>query len=180
MAVCNSFLSQLEVYNDSIGLVSRTNTQQHRCILFPLANFLGSALIVKISALLNNPELCQLADEETPTSTSRNLANEDNDEEENYEDISSKGPIQYKAVLILKIHISSVLLENCPTNSTRVQTSDLRPPNLDISTISGRNDAPLLVTSNDPVDMTLTRTADSTISLTCECGKKCTRSVKYL
>ena len=48
-AVCASFLSQLETYDEQIGIVPRTNTQQHRCILFPIANFLPSALILKIS-----------------------------------------------------------------------------------------------------------------------------------
>ena len=62
MAVCASFLSQLEVYDESVGLVSRTNTQQHRAILFPIANFLSSNLILKISNLLNNPNLCLLAE----------------------------------------------------------------------------------------------------------------------
>ena len=48
-AVCASFLSQLETYDEQIGIVPRTNTQQHRGILFPIANFLPSALILKIS-----------------------------------------------------------------------------------------------------------------------------------
>ena len=94
-AVCASFLSQLETYDESVGLVSRTNTQQHRSLLFPIADFLNSALIMKISTLLDNPNLCQLADEETPTSDSAHLgitgeANENDEEEENYNDISSK------------------------------------------------------------------------------------------
>ena len=33
-AVCASFLSQLEVYDEDIGLVARTNTAQHKCVLF--------------------------------------------------------------------------------------------------------------------------------------------------
>ena len=92
MAVCNSFLSQLETYNESIGLVARTNTEQHRCLLFPIANFLPSALILRISYLLNNPAICQLADQETPTSTSAQLRQtlDDDEEAENYNDISSK------------------------------------------------------------------------------------------
>ena len=49
-AVCASFLSQLEVYNEDIGLVARTNTAQHKCILFPIAGLFSSALILKISA----------------------------------------------------------------------------------------------------------------------------------
>ena len=99
MAVCNSFLSQLEVYDEAVGLVSKTNTAQHRCLLFPVSKFLSSALILKIASLLDNPSLCQLADEETPTSDSENLGatgNSPEDEEsENYNDISSnfKGTI---------------------------------------------------------------------------------------
>ena len=49
-AVCASFLSQLEVYDEDIGLVAKTNTAQHKCLLFPIANFLSSTLILKISA----------------------------------------------------------------------------------------------------------------------------------
>ena len=49
-AVCASFLSQLEFFDDQIGLVAKTNTQQHRCVLFPISNFLSSSLILKISA----------------------------------------------------------------------------------------------------------------------------------
>ena len=30
-AVCASFLSQLETYDEQIGIVPRTNTQQHKC-----------------------------------------------------------------------------------------------------------------------------------------------------
>ena len=50
---------------------------------------------MKISTLLDNPNLFQLADEETPTSVSAHLgitgeANENDEEEENYNDISSK------------------------------------------------------------------------------------------
>ena len=95
MAVCASFLSQLEVYNESVGLVAKTNTQQHRCLLFPITNFIGSSMIIKISTILNNPALCQLADEETPTSTSSNLGTMLvagpvlDDEVEDYNDISS-------------------------------------------------------------------------------------------
>ena len=47
-AVCASFLSKLEVYDEDIGLVARTNTAQHKCVLFPIAGL--SALILKISA----------------------------------------------------------------------------------------------------------------------------------
>ena len=96
MAVCASFLSQLEVYDEDVGLVSKTNTQQHRCLLFPIANFISSGLILKISALLDNPNLCQLADKETPTSDSGHLqvsgpAHGIVDEEaEDYNDISSE------------------------------------------------------------------------------------------
>ena len=93
MAVCASFLSQLEVYNESVGLLAKTNTQQHRCLLFPISNFLGSSLILKIATLLNNPTLCQLADEETPTSTSANLEGSASgpidDEVEDYNNIFS-------------------------------------------------------------------------------------------
>lgn len=47
---CASFLSQLEVYDDQVGLISKTNTQQHRAILFPISNFFSSSLIMKIAA----------------------------------------------------------------------------------------------------------------------------------
>ena len=96
MAVCASFLSQLEVYDEDVGLVPKTNTQQHRCLLFPITNFMSSTLILRIAILLDNPNLCQLADEETPTSDSANLGvtrnvNVLNDlEAEDYNDISSK------------------------------------------------------------------------------------------
>ena len=49
-AVCASFLSQLEVYDEDIGLVARTNTAQHKCVLFPIAGLFSSPLIMKISA----------------------------------------------------------------------------------------------------------------------------------
>ena len=49
-AVCATFLSQLEVYDEDIGLVARTNTAQHKCVLFPIAGLFSSALILKISA----------------------------------------------------------------------------------------------------------------------------------
>ena len=49
-AVCASFLSQLEVYDEDVGLVAKVNTQQHKCLLFPIADFMNSALILKISA----------------------------------------------------------------------------------------------------------------------------------
>ena len=49
-AVCASFLSQLEVYDEDVGLVARSNTAQHKCLLFPIANFMSSALILKIAA----------------------------------------------------------------------------------------------------------------------------------
>jgi hypothetical protein len=52
-AVCASFLSQLEVYDEEVGLVAKQNTQQHRCVLFPIANFLNSALILKIASGMN-------------------------------------------------------------------------------------------------------------------------------
>jgi hypothetical protein len=108
---CASFLSQLEIYDDQLGLISKTNTQQHRAILFPISNFFSSSLILKIAAgklhthwfdhdyqttlALDNPQLCQLADEETPTSTSGNLGTSgravvDDEEDEDYNDISSK------------------------------------------------------------------------------------------
>ena len=95
MAVCASFLSQLEVYDADVGLVAKTNTQQHRCLLFPIAHFLSSTLILRISTLLDNPNLCQLADEETPTSDSAHLGatgnvQEVDEEVEDYNDISSK------------------------------------------------------------------------------------------
>ena len=95
MAVCNSFQSQLEVYDESVGLLSKVNTQQHRCLLFPIANFISSSLILKISTLPNHPVLSQLADEETPTSTSQQLGVSadgvgEEDEYEDYNDISSK------------------------------------------------------------------------------------------
>ena len=94
MAVCNSFLSQLEVYDEAVGLVPRTNTAQHRCLLFPVSRFLSSALIIKIGSLLDNSSLCQLADEETPTADSENLGttgnSPDDEESEDYNDISSK------------------------------------------------------------------------------------------
>lgn len=47
---CASFLSQLEIYDDQLGLISKTNTQQHRAILFPISNFFSSSLILKIAA----------------------------------------------------------------------------------------------------------------------------------
>ena len=47
---CASFLSQLEVYDTQLGLISKTNTQQHRAMLFPISNFLSSSLILKIAA----------------------------------------------------------------------------------------------------------------------------------
>ena len=109
MAVCNSFLSQLETYNESVGLIALRNTEQHRCLLFPVANFLGSSLILKIATFLNNPQLCQLADQETPTSTStqlRQTMNEENDEIENYNDISSKS--YYPKKLLLSFLLNSV------------------------------------------------------------------------
>ena len=98
MAVCASFLSQLEVYDEDVGLVAKSNTQSHRCLLFPISNFLSSGIIMKISTLLDNPNLNQLADEETPTSDSGHLQasgldlvdDDDPDEAENYNDISSK------------------------------------------------------------------------------------------
>ena len=49
-AVCSSFLSQLEIYDEQVGIVAKTNTQQHRCILFPISNFFSSSLILRISA----------------------------------------------------------------------------------------------------------------------------------
>ena len=49
-AVCASFLSQLEIYDEEVGLVSKTNTQQHRCMLFPIAGLFSSTMILKISA----------------------------------------------------------------------------------------------------------------------------------
>ena len=49
-AVCASFLSELEVYEEDVGLVARTNTAQHKCVLFPIAGLFSSALILKISA----------------------------------------------------------------------------------------------------------------------------------
>ena len=49
-AVCASFLSQLEVYDEDVGLVAMTNTAQHKCLLLPIANFMSSALILKIAA----------------------------------------------------------------------------------------------------------------------------------
>ena len=92
MQNCSSFLSQLEVYDANIGLVSKTNTQQHRCILFPVLNFMSSTLILKISTLLDCPNLCQLADLETPT-TNIGIPGQDaaihDDESEDYNDISS-------------------------------------------------------------------------------------------
>ena len=94
MAVCASFLSQLEVYDEAVGLVAKTNTAQHRCLLFPVSKFLSSALILRIATLLDNSSLCQLADEETPTADSENLGASGNspcdDENEDYNDISSK------------------------------------------------------------------------------------------
>ena len=48
-AVCASFLSQLEVFDEDIGLVPRVNTQTHKCILFPIADLLSSSLILKIA-----------------------------------------------------------------------------------------------------------------------------------
>ena len=94
MAVCSSFLSQLEVYDEAVGLVSKTNTAHHRCLLFPVSRFLSSALILKIASMLNNSSLCQLADEETPTADSENLGTSGNspedDESEDYNDISSR------------------------------------------------------------------------------------------
>ena len=96
MAVCASFLSQLEVYDEDVGLVAKTNTQQHWCLLFPITNFMRSTLILRIAILLDKPNLCQLADEETPTSDSANLGatrnvNVLNDlKAEDYNDPSSK------------------------------------------------------------------------------------------
>ena len=97
MAVCASFLSQLEVYDGEVGIVAKTNTQTHRCLLFPISNFLSSGLIMKISTLLDNPSLSQLADEETPTADSDHLhatglvqEGGEPDELEDYNDISSK------------------------------------------------------------------------------------------
>ena len=48
-AVCASFLSQLEVFDEDMGLVPRVNTQTHKCMLFPIADLLSSSLILKIS-----------------------------------------------------------------------------------------------------------------------------------
>ena len=92
--VCASFLSQLEVYDENVGLVAKKNTQQHRCLLFPIVKLLSSSMIIKVATLLDSPHLCQLADQETPTSTTENLATSDNmgftdDESEDYNDISS-------------------------------------------------------------------------------------------
>ena len=39
-AVCASFLSELEVFDENVGIVAKTNTQQHRCLLFPFLLFL--------------------------------------------------------------------------------------------------------------------------------------------
>ena len=46
---CASFLSQLEVYDEDIGLVSKQNTQSHRSVLFPIVGLLSSPLILKIA-----------------------------------------------------------------------------------------------------------------------------------
>ena len=77
---------------DEIVSPSKANTQQHRCLIFPIDNFLSSALIVKFSTLLDNPALSQLADEGTPTSDSARLGgtNMNDDDNENYNDISNK------------------------------------------------------------------------------------------
>ena len=48
-AVCASFLSQLEMYDPDVGIVSKVNTQQHKCILVPILGFLSSTLILKIA-----------------------------------------------------------------------------------------------------------------------------------
>ena len=108
--MCASFLSQLEIYEAEVGLVAKSNTQQHRCFLVPIASFLSSSMILKIAngsqindflkfyeflvSVMDNPNICQLADEETPTSTSSNLGTSGHglqgDEVEDYNDISSK------------------------------------------------------------------------------------------
>ena len=94
-SVCASFLSELEDYDENIGLVAKVNTQTHRCFLVPGHSFLRSQLIIKISNLLDHPALCQLADQETPTAVSANLGVTEaqgpmlDDEIENYNDISS-------------------------------------------------------------------------------------------
>ena len=49
-AVCASFLSQLEVFDEGVGLVTRVNTQTHKCMLFPIADLLSSSLILRIAA----------------------------------------------------------------------------------------------------------------------------------
>jgi hypothetical protein len=61
-------------------------------------NFLKPCLFL----VLENPNLCQLADEETPTSTSGNLGTSGNDvlgeedeEAENYNDISSENILKF-------------------------------------------------------------------------------------
>ena len=87
--------NQLDVYDESVGLLSKVNTQQHQGILFSLANFISSSLIIKISNLLKHPVLSQLVDEETPTSTSQQLGVSadgvgEEDKYEDYNDILSK------------------------------------------------------------------------------------------
>ena len=189
MAVCNSFLSQLEVYDENVGLVARVNTQQHRSLLFPIVNFMGSTLILQLSTLLNNPELCHLADEETPTANSGNLelnGMQDDDEIENYNDISSKFWCTLIGSNCSVNNYFSVFLENCPTNSTEVQNSALTShPDIDISNIPEAIDEPLpdesVSANNEPSatimqreDMVLTSTVDPG-RFVCHCGKECTR-----
>ena len=88
---------------DEIVSPSKANTQQHRCLIFPIDNFLSSALIVKFSTLLDNPALSQLADEGTPTSDSARLGgtNMNDDDNENYNDISNKYNLKKQIVIFM-------------------------------------------------------------------------------
>ena len=87
---------------------------------------------------MDHPSLSQLADEETPTPTSRNLGTSKRvveEDEEDYNDISSKiDAMEYFWLLVF-----AVLLIECPVNSTTVENhsgASCHQP-LEFSIISG-------------------------------------------
>ena len=108
-ANCSAFLSRTEEYEEEIGLVRDVQCQAE-AILFP-ASELNSSLLTLAGNLLKSEELITLADHDTPTAVSathfnvndtlggNNLLREqgcDNDELEDYNDVSSKCKIVRK------------------------------------------------------------------------------------
>ena len=192
------------MYNENIGLVAKSNTQQHRCILFPIFNFLSSAMILKLAYIMDHPALSQLADVETPTTVGSNIEAPEralDDEVEDFNDISSN-----KICLSLGLNqFYLVLLVNCPTNSTQMSimsgpaTQNLQ--SLQLSCIS----TPAIVTEDLPGSPSENQTSSAqsvdneqhvtrsesisetirscslsdTASVTffCACGKPCSRFV---